>query len=280
MLVPEGNMTVTEFIIIGCSDWSKWRMPIVALLVINFSMALVGNGLIVTVVVSDARLHSPTYFFLCNLSTIDLGIIISVVPQTIAHCLVDRPVISLPLCFILMFSCLILGTTECLLLTVMAYDRYVAISSPLHYMLIMNRTVCITLVTVVWISALIILIVPAIALPFKFCGNKVVDHFVCEFKAVFKLLCGDISLHQQIIYGASVSLLCFPLSFILFSYLRILMSILRMTSEGSRMKAFSTCGSHLAMVAMFFGSPCSVISFLSQKKHTSLIKLSLPFMQC
>ncbi|XP_060111110.1 olfactory receptor 13H1-like [Heteronotia binoei] len=239
-------------------------------LIIAYAVSIAGNGLILLVVVFDSRLHNPMYYFLCNLSIIDLCIITTGVPQTIVNCLEDRPVMSLSLCYTQIYVGLCFGTTENFLLAVMAYDRYVAISNPLRYTLIMNMSVCIVLTTMTWITAFMLTVVPCLAKPARFCGNNEVDGLSCEFKSVFKLICTDTSLSQISMYFTSTVTLVFPLCFILFSYLRILVAILRMHSKGGRMKAFSTCGSHLTVVSMYFGT-CIFSYLLPQTKSTSEI---------
>ncbi|XP_062992650.1 olfactory receptor 13H1-like [Elgaria multicarinata webbii] len=265
--VGENETEVTEFILIGWSGRPKARMSLMAIMITAYSITVVGNGLIVIVIISDPRLHNPMYFFLCNLSILDLFFTSSAIPQSIANCMVDRPVVSLPLCYIQLYSSLFLGSTECFLLAVMAYDRYVAISNPLRYTLIMNRTVCILLVIATWTIAFMLTVVPCLAKPARFCGNNEVDHISCELKAVIKLICSDTSSSQISMFLTSTFTLVLPLGFILFSYMRILAAILRMHSEGSRLKAFSTCGSHLVVVTMFYGT--AIFAYLlPQNKNT------------
>ncbi|XP_062992649.1 olfactory receptor 13H1-like [Elgaria multicarinata webbii] len=265
--VGENETEVTEFILIGWSGRPKARMSLMAIMIIAYSITVVGNGLIVIVIISDPRLHNPMYFFLCNLSILDLFFTSAGIPQSIANCMVDRPVVSLPLCFTQLYSGLFFGATECFLLAVMAYDRYVAISNPLRYTLIMNRTVCILLVSATWTIAFMLTVVPCLAKPARFCGNNEVDHISCEFKAVIKLICTDTSSSQISISLTSMFTLVLPLGFILFSYMRIIAAILRMHSEGSRLKAFSTCGSHLVVVTMFYGT--AIFGYiLPQNKNT------------
>ncbi|XP_077169742.1 olfactory receptor 13H1-like [Paroedura picta] len=269
--VGENETEVTEFILIGYSGRPKERMALTVFLVIAYAVTVVGNGIIVLVVVSDPRLHNPMYFFLCNLSILDLCLITNAVPQSIANCLVDRPIMSLPLCYTQLYVGLCFGSTECFLLAVMAYDRYVAISNPLRYTLIMNMRVCAVLAIVTWSAAFMLTVVPCLAKPARFCGKNEVDSLSCEFKSVFKLICTDTSLSQISIYFTSSFTLVFPVIFILFSYLRILVAIFRLHSEGGRMKAFSTCGSHLAVVCMFYGT-CMFSYLLPQTKNTSDIE--------
>ncbi|XP_070584480.1 olfactory receptor 13H1-like [Erythrolamprus reginae] len=251
--VGENETEVTEFILIGWSDRPKSRMILIPVYIVSYFVAIAGNGLIVLVVICDPRLHNPMYFFLCNLSFIDLGLTTATTPQSISNCLVDRPVMSLARCFMQMYAILLFGTTECFFLVVMAYDRLIAISRPLHYTFIMSSTVCIVLAAVSWFLAFLFTVIPCLAKPARFCGNNEIDHIGCELKSLMKLICSDTSSSQFQISSFSIFILVLPLVFIFFSYMRILQSILRMPAEGGRMKAFSTCGSHLSVVTMYYG---------------------------
>ncbi|XP_028560120.2 olfactory receptor 13H1-like [Podarcis muralis] len=245
---------ITEFVLIAFSGHPKIRTGLAALMSIIYLGNVVGNGLIVFVVTADPRLHNPMYFFLCNLSIIDIGLCTFSVPQSIANCLVDRPVMPFASCYIQMYAGIYLGGTECFLLAVMAYDRYVAISSPLRYMIIMNWRVCVVLAIAPWTMAFLLAIVPCLAKPAHFCGHNEVDHFACELTALMKLMCSDMAVSQLIMYFTSTFTVLFPFCLILFSYSRIIVTILKIDSSGGRKKAFSTCGSHLAVVVVFFGN--------------------------
>ncbi|KAM6448887.1 olfactory receptor 13H1-like [Liasis olivaceus] len=266
--IGENETEVTEFILIGWSKRNKSRMILIPIYMVSYLIALAGNGLIVLVVIRDPCLHNPMYFFLCNLSFIDLGLTTATIPQSIANCLVERPVMSFVRCFTQMYAILLFGTTECFFLAVMAYDRLIAISRPLHYTFIMNRRVCIFLAAVTWVAAFMLGIVPCLAKPLRFCGNHEIDHIGCEVKSIMKLICTDTSSDQITMHSTSIFGLLLPFGFILFSYMRILQAILRMPSEGGRMKAFSTCGSHLSVATMFYG--VAIFTYLlppSKKMH-------------
>ncbi|XP_053120506.1 olfactory receptor 13H1-like [Hemicordylus capensis] len=245
---------VTEFVLIGFSGKPKTRMGLMGFLIFAYLVTMIGNGLILLVVVTEPRLHNPMYFFLCNLSIIDICFTTTTIPQAIANCLVDRPIMSFNMCYIQMNVGMQLGTTECFLLAVMAYDRYVAISNPLRYMIIMNWKVCVTLSVFSWVGAFMLAVVPIIAQPSQFCGHNEVDHIVCDLTALMKLVCSDNSVGQVVMFFTSSFTLLFPFSFILFSYLRILVAILRLHASGGRWKAFSTCGSHLTVVGIYYGT--------------------------
>lgn len=245
---------VTEFILIGFSGRPKTRMGLIVFLTIVYLVTVIGNGVIVLVVVTDSHLHNPMYFFLCNLSILDICFSTSSVPQAIINALVDRPVMSFAMCYTQMYVGVYLGTTECFLLAVMAYDRYVAISSPLRYMIIMNWNVCVILAVFAWTVAFTLAVLPGIVNPARFCGHNEVDQLTCEVTALMRLVCSDTSVNQLVMYFTSSFSLVFPFCFILFSYMRIIVAILKVHSSSSRLKAFSTCGSHLAVVSLYYGT--------------------------
>ncbi|XP_066485732.1 olfactory receptor 2A12-like [Tiliqua scincoides] len=248
------NTEITEFVLIGFSGRPKTRMGLAAFMTIMYLVTMIGNGLIVLVVIAEPRLHNPMYFFLCNLSIVDICLCSSSAPQSIANCFVDRPVMSFAMCYTQMFTGIYFGSTECFLLAVMAYDRYVAISNPLHYTIVMNWRVCILLALGTWLLAFLLAIVPWIANPAQVCEHNEIDHISCEFTAFMKLICSNMARSQLMLNLNSTAIVLFPFCFILFSYLRIIVAILRIHSAGGRWKAFSTCGSHLAVVAVFFGN--------------------------
>ncbi|XP_066485757.1 olfactory receptor 13H1-like [Tiliqua scincoides] len=244
---------ITQFLFTGFSHRPTTRMGLAAFMTIVYLVTMLGNGLILLVVITDSRLHNPMYFFLCILSIIDICLSSSSVPQSIVNCLVDRPALSFGRCYAQMYISIYLGSTECFLLAVMAYDRYIAISSPLRYTIIMNWRLCVLMTVGSWIVAFLLVIVPGLANPVRFCGQNKVDHFACEVTALLKLICSDNTVNQLNMYFTSTFTVLFPFSFILFSYLRIIVAILRIHSAAGRLKAFSTCGSHLAVVVAFYG---------------------------
>ncbi|XP_066485735.1 olfactory receptor 13H1-like [Tiliqua scincoides] len=220
---------------------------------IVYVVNILGNGLIILVVITDPRLHNPIYFFLSNLATIDICLSTSSFPQSIVNCLVERPTMSYGRCYTQMLAAAYFETTECFLLAIMAYDRYVAISKPLRYTIIMNWKLCVQLSVVSLIIAILLLIVPCVSNPSRLCRHNRVDHCACELTALMKLVCSDMTVGQMTMYFTSSFTVLFPFSFILFSYLRIIVAILRIHSAGGRLKAFSTCGSHLAVVVVYYG---------------------------
>uniref|UniRef100_A0A8D0E047 Olfactory receptor n=1 Tax=Salvator merianae TaxID=96440 RepID=A0A8D0E047_SALMN len=245
----ESNVTiVTEFFLIGLSRNLQVRAALFVLFLLIYLVAVAGNGLIVVLIVADSQLHTPMYFFLSNLSFIDICYLTTSVPQMLAHCFTDRPTIPLGRCFAQMIIALYLAVTECLLLAVMAYDRFVAICYPLRYSLIMNWKVCVLLAVSLWSGSFLLTIVPFFSMQVRLCGRNVVNHFKCELQAVLKLACSDT--RSMMVIG--VFTLVFPFSFILLTYGCIGVAILQIHSSEGRMKALSTCGSHLAVVGIFY----------------------------
>ncbi|XP_066468838.1 olfactory receptor 13H1-like [Tiliqua scincoides] len=249
------NDTFPEyFILTGLSRQSQVRAALFVIFLMLYLATVFGNGLIVILCIMDSRLHTPMYFFLGNLSFIDVCYCTSSVPQILVHCFQEPPTISSNRCLAQMRISLFLGMTECILLAVMAYDRFVAICSPLHYTLIMSPRLCIALAAFSWITSLLLTLIPSFTMKARLCGHNVIHHLSCEIRAVLKLACSDISTNVTFMSGSSVFTLLIPFSFILVTYGRIGLTILRMRSAQGRSKAFSTCGSHLTVVGIFYGT--------------------------
>ncbi|XP_038603667.1 olfactory receptor 13H1-like [Tachyglossus aculeatus] len=199
------------------------------------------------------------YFFLCNLSLIDLCTTTSTVPLALVNCLRDCPTITYNDCFAQMTIILFLGMTECCLLAVMAFDRFVAISNPLRYTLIMTMRACFRIAAVMWISSFLMALIPVLSIPVRFCaGHNVVNHFICEVVAVLKLVCSDSTVSETLMLINSIVIVPLPFLFILLSYIRIAVAVLKIPSTAGRKKAFSTCGSHLTVVTIYYGTIISI----------------------
>ncbi|XP_059570152.1 olfactory receptor 13C9-like [Alligator mississippiensis] len=250
----ENQTMVAEFIFTGFSNQLITRIILTGFFFLVYLVTLLGNGLIILLTICDPHLHTPMYFFLNNLSLLDICYSSSIIPQALVNFSVERPTISLARCFCQMLISLFLGSTECFLLAVMAYDRYVAISNPLRYTIIMSKTRCIHLALVSWIVTILLTVVPFFVMPSQFCGKNEIDHFTCEVLAVMKLVCSDTSKNQIFMFASASLTLFAPFFFILFSYMRIIMTVLRIHSLDGRSKAFSTCGSHLTVVTIFYGT--------------------------
>ncbi|XP_027715503.1 olfactory receptor 13C2-like [Vombatus ursinus] len=249
------NQTIVlEFFLLGLSKHPNVEIVLFVLCLGIYLVILLGNSSLITLSILDSNLHTPMYFFLSNLSFMDIFGTSSFVPFMLVNFLSVRKTISFPGCALQMYLTLALGTTECVLLAMMAFDRYVAICNPLRYTIIMNMRVCVQLAALSWIVGSVnSLLQTILALRLSFCGNNI-DHFFCEILAVLKLACVDISFNAFVIMVAAALVTLTPGLFILISYVFILATILRLNSAEGRKKAFSTCSAHLAVVIIFFGT--------------------------
>ncbi|XP_075768394.1 olfactory receptor 10D3-like [Pelodiscus sinensis] len=255
----DNRTQVTHFILLGIPNTEGFETILFFTFLAFYLCTLLGNLLIFSAVLVDPRLHTPMYFFLCNLAVLDMGISSLSVPKLLASLWFQDKVISLGGCMAQVFTAHFLGSTECLLYTVMAFDRYVAICHPLRYLLIMNRKVCALLAAGSWIaSSFHATIVTSLTFTLPYCGSNVIDYFFCDIFTVAKLACGDTYILETVVFTNTgvVPMTCFVL--ILASYVRIVFCILKMNAGEGRRKATSTCASHLVVVTMFFG-PCALI---------------------
>ncbi|XP_076970799.1 olfactory receptor 10D3-like [Tamandua tetradactyla] len=255
----QNHTLVTEFILLGIPNTEGQETLLFAVFLIFYLCTLLGNLLILLAVTSSSRLHTPMYFFLCNLSVLDIGFSSVSTPKLLAILLVRNRVISLGGCMAQVFFYHFLGSTECLLYTVMAYDRFAAICHPLRYTIIMNRRVCALLAAGTWFtSSFHATILTSLTFQLPYCGSNEVDYFFCDIFPVVKLACGDTFIIETVSFTniGVVPMTCFLL--ILASYVRIVIAIVKMNSAEGRRKAASTCVSHLTVVTLFFG-PCALV---------------------
>ncbi|KAG8540767.1 hypothetical protein GDO81_018615, partial [Engystomops pustulosus] len=263
-----GNQTmITEFILIGFSN----NLPICIFLFILFSLiyilTILGNGFLVCTVIVSPQLHTPMYYFLCNLSFIDLCYSSCNVPKLLIDVLSKKKRISVTMCITQMNISLILGGIECILLAVMAYDRYIAICSPLHYTVIMSWRVCRYITVSMWVGSIVFTSFPTIFQPLVFCAENKLNHFFCEILVLLEVACGDLSFYKLSIVFVGFFTLLSPPVFIIGSYICIIISMLKIRFSQSRAKAFSTCASHLTVVFLFFGT--GMIMYMGQTKSFS-----------
>ncbi|XP_007951940.1 olfactory receptor 13D1 [Orycteropus afer afer] len=249
------HSAVTEFLLVGLSQYPELQLSLFALCLIMYLIILLGNSLLILISILDSRLHTPMYFFLGNLSFLDICYTSSSIPPMLVLFLSERTSISFIGCALQMVISLGLGSAECILLAVMAYDRYVAICNPLRYLIIMNRVLSVHMAAWSWITGcLIALLQTVLTMVLPFCGSNIIDHLTCEILALLKLVCSDITINVLIMTVSNVVLLVIPLLLIFISYVFILSSILRISSAEGRKKAFSTCSAHLTVVILFYGS--------------------------
>ncbi|CAH7469128.1 olfactory receptor 13 [Phodopus roborovskii] len=250
------NMTlITEFILLGFPLGPGMQMLLFVLFSLFYAFTLLGNGTIVGLICLDSRLHTPMYFFLSHLAIVDIAYACNTVPQMLANLLDPAKPISFAGCMTQTFLFLTFAITECLLLVVMSYDRYVAICHPLRYSAIMSWKVCSTMAVTSWIIGVLLSLVHLLLLlPLPFCVAQKVNHFFCEITAILKLACADTHLNETMVLAGAVSVLVGPFSSIVVSYACILGAILRIQSGEGQRKAFSTCSSHLCVVGLFYGT--------------------------
>ncbi|KAJ1158942.1 hypothetical protein NDU88_011614 [Pleurodeles waltl] len=246
--------SVTEFLLLGLSEDPNIQVVLFMLFLVIYLVTIMGNLFLITVCVHDPRLHIPMYFFLANLSFIDICYSSVIVPNLLNQLIMSK-IMSFSRCAVQMYSYLLLGCTESMVLAVMAYDRYIAISFPLRYTSIINTFVCVIYTAVCWIiGSVMALLTMVFALHLPLCGNNVIDHFFCEVVTFLKMACGDIFIAQTMFFVVGTFVLLTPSLFILISYIRIVITIMGISSSKGRSKAFSTCASHLIVVTMVSGT--------------------------
>ncbi|XP_075845701.1 putative olfactory receptor 2W6 [Microtus pennsylvanicus] len=243
------------FILVGFSDRPSLEMILFAFILVFYVLTLVGNTAIIFLSLIDPRLHTPMYFFLGNLSFLDLCFTTSIVPQLLWNLWGPDKTITYHGCAAQLYIYMVLGSTECVLLAVMSYDRYVAVCRPLHYTVVMHPRLCLQLVSVAWCCGFLnsFVMCPQ-TMQLSRCGHRRVDHFLCEMPALIAMSCEDTTLVEACAFVLGVVLLLVPLSLILLSYGLIAAMVLRMKSTAGRRKAFNTCSSHLTVVSLFYGT--------------------------
>ncbi|XP_040327538.1 olfactory receptor 2A5 [Herpailurus yagouaroundi] len=264
--MTENQTWVTEFILLGFPLSPLTQVFLFGLFSLFYAFTLLGNSTILGLIWLDSRLHTPMYFFLSHLAVVDIAYASNNVPKMLANLLNKEKTISFVPCIMQTFLYMAFAHTECLILVMMSYDRYVAICHPLRYTVIMNWRVCTVQAVISWAcGSLLALVHVVLILRLPFCGPHEINHFFCEILSVLKLACADTWLNQVVIFAASVFILVGPLCLVLVSYTRILFAILRIQSGEGRRKAFSTCSSHLCVVGLFFGS--AIVMYMAPKSY-------------
>nr|XP_019575512.1 PREDICTED: olfactory receptor-like protein OLF4 [Rhinolophus sinicus] len=250
---PENLTRVSEFVLLGLSEEPDLQPLFFGHFLSMYLITVLGNLLIVLAVSSDSHLHTPMYFFLCNLSFVDICFTSTTVPKMLVNIQTQSKVITYEGCITQMYFFIFFAGFDICLLTVMAYDRFVAICHPLHYMVIMNPRLCGQLVLVSWImSVLNALLQSLMVLRLSFCADLQIPHFFCELNQMIQLACSDNFVNTLVLYIVTVLLGSVSLSGILYSYSKIISCIRAMSSAQGKYKAFSTCASHLSVVSLFY----------------------------
>ncbi|XP_075393182.1 olfactory receptor 7A10-like [Tenrec ecaudatus] len=258
-MAPGNHTHVPEFILLGLSEEAEIQPLLFGLFLSMYLVTFTGNLLIILAITTDSHLHTPMYFFLSNLSFADICFTSTTVPKMLMNIYMQNKVITYEDCITQMYFFMLFLALDNFLLTVMAYDRFVAICHPLHYMVIMNPRFCGLLLLASWILSFVDSILNGLmVLRLSFCTELEISHFFCELNQVVQLACSDTFFNDLVIYLATGLLGVIPLTGILFSYIKIVSSILKMSSARGKYKAFSTCGSHLSVVSLFYGTGLGV----------------------
>ncbi|XP_039355327.1 olfactory receptor 10A4-like [Mauremys reevesii] len=268
--MASGNHTaVTQFFFVALSNILGLRVSLFFLVLVFYLITLVSNIIIITITVVDPALRSPMYFFLRNLSSLEIGYTSSTIPKMLVNFLSEDTSISFLGCATQMYFFSFLGITECCLLAAMAYDRYVAICYPLRYTAMMSRGVCFQLSAVCWLIGVLVGVgQTTFIFTLPYCGPNRINHFFCDLPPLLKLACADTYRNEVAVYTITVTFIVVPFLLILVSYIHILHAILSIPSAAGRSKAFSTCSSHLIVVTLFFGS--GIVTYLRPKSSYSL----------
>ncbi|XP_013003581.3 olfactory receptor 7D4-like [Cavia porcellus] len=285
----ENNSHTAQFLLLGLSDDPALQPALFSLFLSVCLLTVIGNLLIILAVSSDSHLHTPMYFFLSNLSFVDICLTSTIIPKMLLNIQAQNKGISYTECLTQVYFFMIFDGMDNFLLTVMAYDRFVAICHPLKYIIIMNSQLCVLLILVSWfIIFWVALMHLLLILHLTFTRGTEILHFFCDLPALLQVASSDTHINDAVLYVATVLLGVFPATGILFSYSRIVSSLMRMSSSESKSKAFSTCGSHLCMVSLYYGTglaeylsftftPSSQASMTASVMYTVVTPMLNPF---
>ncbi|KAM6191046.1 olfactory receptor 14A16-like [Sarcoramphus papa] len=260
--------SITEFLLLAFAETQELQLLHFWLFLGIYVAALLGNSLIITAIACDHHLHTPMYFFVLNLSLLDLGSISTTIPKSMANSFWDTRAISYAGCVAQVFFFLFLIVGEYCLLTIMAYDRYIAICQPLHYRTLLGSRACVHMAAAAWGSGFLYAVLhTANTFSLPLCKGNVLDQFFCEIPQILKLACSDTYLREVGLLVVSVCLAFGCFIFIVLSYVQIFRAVLRIPSKQGRHKAFSTCLPHLAVVSLFVST--AIFAYLKPSSISS-----------
>lgn len=246
---------ISEFILLGFGDVQDLQIPLFLLFLLVYIATMTGNLLILLLIVADQHLHTPMYFFLGNLSVLELCYSSTILPWMLVGFLSADKTVFIRLCIMQYFFASGLASTECYLLSVMSYDRYLAICRPLHYAILMSHRFCQYLAYGSWISGFMAsTTITSLMSQLTFCGPNVINHFFCDCSLILKLSCSHTQLGSTLLVLLSFAFTLPPFVLTLASYVCIIAKVLRISSAAERQKTFSTCSSHLTVVTIFYGT--------------------------
>ncbi|XP_044842319.1 olfactory receptor 13G1-like [Mauremys mutica] len=252
---PSNRTRVTEFIMLGLFDHPHHQGLFFALFLCIYIVVIMGNSLIIVAIVLHPPLHTPMYFLIANLAIVDTLCTSSVLPKMLENLMQEKKTISFDGCMIQLFFFTFSAGTELVLLTIMSYDRYVAICHPLRYVNLMSRRITISLAAGVWALGVVnSLVNTLLMLRLDFCGPNLIQHFFCEFPTTLALSCSSTYLNEIMVYMADICLAMGNFLLTLISYSFIIITILKIQSSKGKQKTFSTCSSHLLVVTLFYSS--------------------------
>ena len=253
---PGANGTaVTEFILLGLVETPGLRPAVFVLFLLAYLVTVGGNLSILAAILVEPKLHTPMYFFLGNLSVLDIGCITVTVPSMLGRLLSHKRTVPYAACLSQLFFFHLLAGVDCFLLTAMAYDRFLAICRPLTYSTRMSPMVQMILVAVSWACAFSNALTHTVAIStLNFCGPSVINHFYCDLPQLFQLSCSSTQLNELLLFGVGFIMAGTPVVLIIISYIHVAAAVLQIRSAEGRKKAFSTCGSHLTVVCLFYGT--------------------------
>ncbi|KAM5236000.1 olfactory receptor 6Z7 [Ctenodactylus gundi] len=269
------NMTrVQEFILLGLSMRQGTKDSLFAVFLTLYLLTIMENMLIVYLICSHRELHKPMYFFLGNLSCLEMCYVSVTMPTLLMGLWTGRYHISFQACMTQLFFFIILVGTECILLSSMAYDRYVAICRPLHYPLLMRPQVCLGLALSSWLGGLVVSVIKTTCIAsLSYCGPNVINHFFCDVSPLLNLSCTHVALTELVDFISAIVILWGCLLMTMASYVAISKAVLRMPSAAARLKAFSTCASHLVVVGIFYSATIFIYARPSRMEDMDLSKM-------
>ncbi|XP_070452465.1 olfactory receptor 1N1 [Equus przewalskii] len=267
----ENQSSISEFFLRGISESPEQQQLFFGIFLCMYLVTLTGNVLIILAIGSDPHLHMPMYFFLANLSFVDIGLTSSTVTKMLVNVQTQQYTISYAGCLTQMYFFLMFGDLDSFFLAVMAYDRYVAICHPLHYSIVMSPRVCAMLLALCWVLTHTVALTHTLLMArLSFCVVGEITHFFCDVTPVLRLSCSDTHINELMLFALGGTVLIIPFICIVISYIRIVSAILRVRTPGWGGKAFSTCSSHLCVVCVFYGTLFSAYlcppSLASEKK--------------
>ncbi|XP_006997611.2 olfactory receptor 5D18-like [Peromyscus maniculatus bairdii] len=278
MSLTYGNNSGPMFTLLGFSDYPELKVPLFLVFLTIYSITVVGNIGMIIIIKINSKLHTPMYLFLSHLSFVDFCYSSVIAPKMLVNLVARDRTISFIECIVQYFFFAIFVVTESILLVAMAYDRFVAICSPLLYTVTMSQKVCISLVVGSYAWGLTCsLTMTCSAVQLSFVGFNVIDHFFCEFASLLALSCSDTHFNQILLFSLSTVNAISTLLIILLSYMFILVTILKMQSSSGRHKAFSTCASHLATITIFYGTILFLYSVPNSKNSKLTFKVASLF---